>query len=403
MRSKLVFCLSLMAMFNATMLFSADPPDELNELRKAYEEELAAIDTEHDQRLQDIIAVYTAELKDLKKSLAKKQDLEGLVFVVKELKRMESEPGLPKPSTPAMPSALKGLHSRIFRSVDRARQTKVDRTLSAMQRYAKHLAVLKGRLTRAMNVEAALLVKKELEKVEDNMVLKAAKSAAGAWPTALKKDLVLWFDFKDDLKDRVMDRSGNKNYARVQGPRRVSDKEAGPAFEFNGKKHCLLVSPKAKGFPLGNFTMSVYFKTSGKGALVGSGEYAGYPMSWRLRPVNFEWAWKSNRKSLSGVLVHKLDFKCENNRWNHLMVTRSKNIFTVFLNGKKVAAATDFPSGRFPIYNNGLMVGNMKRDGGKFLNYTPFQGRIAHVMIWRRCLSDEEAGTVGHLVRMLSK
>ena len=67
---------------------------------------------------------------------------------------------------------------------------------------------------------------------------------------------------------------------------------------------------------------------------------------------------------------------------------------TAFVNGREVAKNNAFPTAPLPLYGNGLMIGNMKTDGGRFVRWQPFGGMIDELVIWDSALAPEEISRI---------
>ena len=152
------------------------------------------------------------------------------------------------------------------------------------------------------------------------------------------------------------------------------------------------VGQAVAGFPLDDFSIDATFVATNGGSIIGSGQNELWPREWGLGADAFWWTSVPGHASGAvGKVSNVIAFKARFGEPTHLCVTRRGNTVTVYVNGTRAAQQHDFPADApLPIYSNGLMIGNSKRNRGRYTQWNTFGGTISSVTIYSKALGDDE-------------
>jgi hypothetical protein len=117
--------------------------------------------------------------------MQKAGDLEGWMFVKKELERFEKEENIPAESSDDCPAVVKKLQDKYRPRI--AGSSKGDKTGTITKKYLESLEALKRKLTIDGKIQEALEVKAEIEKVSSKSGTLAMKSGGSAHKKQYKK------------------------------------------------------------------------------------------------------------------------------------------------------------------------------------------------------------------------
>ena len=226
-------------------------------------------------------------------------------------------------------------------------------------------------------------------------------------------ELALWYDFGDvgsvnEGAATVSDKSGGDNDGRVVGAGWRIGANGNGCFYFDGlpgrgrntgpdEIHDFIrVSDSTLGFPLTDFTISVVCNPQNDGAIIGSGQNELWNREWNLTCDKFTWSWTRGHSSGAvGKEGYTLSFPSCMNACSHIVVKRENNVVSVYCNGVLQGRTAQFANQPFPIYSYGLFIGDEERDEfSTWRQWVCMKGEIYQVLIWRRALSEEEAGAL---------
>lgn len=250
-------------------------------------------------------------------------------------------------------------------------------------------------------------VEKRLAEVGEDRPLNMKPTLAGH--QGKPEGAILWMRFDDEKlfaeegsPVTVKDFSGNQSKGTLVGTN-WKDARTGGGMVFvehaekgpDDQQSRIEVDRNAKGFPLDDFTISIWFVGSNDKVLIGSCQNELWFRGWYLTPKAFFWASvRGHRSGAVGRVVTQMNFDTKLGEWNHLCIVRSKRNVAVYQNGTLSAKSGEFPEAYLPIYSYGLTIGNAKCDNGRHAHWMPFAGTIDEVIVWGRSVSATEISDV---------
>ena len=194
---------------------------------------------------------YLDGLASVEAAIRNAGDLNGILLVQQEQKRVakESKPlTKPAPGTPAnLLSLQKQYHENYFAAERQSRAA----SAKLMGQYTQKLEAFQKQLVRANDIETAVLVKSELDAVAaQQAALKTGSlpavaaastraepsvpvsSSALLLPPRLREELVLYYPFNTHENQQTPDASPMKNHGKIQGAEWVSEGRLGGAFRI---------------------------------------------------------------------------------------------------------------------------------------------------------------------------
>ena len=157
------------------LLAVEDTTGELASLRKIYEQALKKIQNDYTTREIEWPRKYVKALKVYQGEKQKKGDLEGWSAAEKEIKRFEGVRQIPEDALVAGPRDLEALQVK-YRNLRASYKLTKCRKISALSgKYVDRLKSEQKKLTRAGEIEGALLVKTEMERVKSTTAVTAAE------------------------------------------------------------------------------------------------------------------------------------------------------------------------------------------------------------------------------------
>lgn len=174
--SRIVSCWGLVFFVGWLPLARGILPPPAEEARLQYEDWVKQVMAEDAKAREPLFNIYGKALLDLEDKFAERGRLEGVVATQKEQDRFLKEKKEPAGLTDSDPEELKVVQ-RQFASMMRSQDQMRDYKLRGVKnRYLQRLEFAKVSLTKARNIEQALVVSREIDR------LKAAEAEAGAGP-----------------------------------------------------------------------------------------------------------------------------------------------------------------------------------------------------------------------------
>jgi len=147
----------------------------LDKYKDVYENGVARIQAEYKASLAAVPRKYVASLAAIEAALRKAGDLDGLLLVRKERARYAETKDIPESAVVATPAALRKLQTECRTVPGTLELTKSKKIKEFADRYVEVLDALKAKLTRNGTIRDALLVKGEIQRVNDSAPVKAAE------------------------------------------------------------------------------------------------------------------------------------------------------------------------------------------------------------------------------------
>lgn len=420
--------LSILVAVNAAVVLpvlaqQTNSVEELEFLQKSYRDQIDKIEEKYVPIQADAVAEYEKQLAVAEQSLIKKGDLESVLAVRKEKERFKQAEtlGVPDDAIVKAPPELNAAQMKfktVAAKILAGKQTEKTRLTSA---FIERLETLKGTLTKSSRIEDAVLVKAEIEKAKKTLAsissAVAGGPAAGATESAdseaggktapktgsgaearsnpredpsspQRKGLILYYTFDD--ADPMADKSGQTNNATMTGRARpVPGGVVGKAMSFGGQDR--LNTPKGRNmeFDLGaadDKTIAFWWKTD---KLMQSCSFVSRRIQNKQKYLGMAFGIEtvegnSCYQLAAGPNVWNSAWDYQNNRWYHVVITKSGPLWNVYHNGEGLrlgtkidpydaqAADTQMSFGRDPFSSNGL------------------KGELDEIMIFNRALSDAE-------------
>jgi gliding motility-associated-like protein len=212
----------------------------------------------------------------------------------------------------------------------------------------------------------------------------------------LNDGLVAYFPF-DNYP--IVDKSGNGNRVVMGGDSSLGCGVQGNAMRFDGiSTETIIIGPAVfDNFKTADFSISFYFKPSTQtGAvatfdLLAKRKNCGTDSSFAIRytPANNQISIELNENTRSrNIVVQKLDFgRC----WQHIVVTRSFNKLTLYVNGRPVQSSISGTK-RVAINNDAaLTISKSPCIGSTDRKYAGF---LDELRIYDRAINDDEAAAL---------
>jgi len=152
---------------------AVDVPSTLALLKSSYESNLLAI--VRSDATAECMAIYGKKLDSLAETLQNAGDLDGVVAMRAEKKRLDEEKKVPAESSPDINSAIAKARAEYQQSATKAETDKNRGILALADNYASNLESLKKQFTQQDKIEEATLVKHEIERLHTSAEVTAAQ------------------------------------------------------------------------------------------------------------------------------------------------------------------------------------------------------------------------------------
>ena len=405
----------------AAALATRAPASQLVKYQKIYTSSTKRIEAGHLRRLAEGDKAYAAAVGGVVASTRKAGDLEGLLAARAEKERFEEEHKVPEADSASLHTALVQARLQHRKAVGESGRIRDKESQELLSMYATRLEALKKEHVLANQIQDALAVKTELDKIlfarmelearvdsppppaqpgKPQRIAPPRKITKFNLPVGapLRSGLVAWYSFDSDGGEEESDRSGRRNNGilgstrelEAVAPKWVPDGRVAGARLFDGNKSGILLGPR---FNVRARTISLWFAVPPNsrpawwtlicGVNTRSGE------QWRLvfdpsdggklcfeRKNGNQWLWgvKSN------------DGPWSDGAWYHVAaVIHPQNGTCLYVNAVRQDDRNTFDDALITVQELvtlGRRPTPVQRD--------EFQGRIDEVMIFERALSDAE-------------
>jgi len=164
------------AVLIASLALPCTGADELTALRLKYEEQLAGIEARSSARMAQIGEQYAGDLKALAARMKARGDLDGVLSIRREANRFAQAKDLTSTSIVEQPKTLHAIQTSYLNTFAAAVPIEKSRSISLLwHRYDGALTALEKRLTSHDDIEGALVVRKERERVRDSAAVRSAE------------------------------------------------------------------------------------------------------------------------------------------------------------------------------------------------------------------------------------
>lgn len=384
--------------------------------QKAYEKDLANIDAGCKKALAAWPDQYLQALKNLEQKFQDVGDLENLMTVRKESARFTAAKQVAEDMVVQAPKDLADLQRKAMKSEQNAELKKSRQVVSSAEKYLAILEQLKKDLTKNGNVDDAIVVNAEIGKVKQRPEVTAAQftvAAAGAdskppeqvaanpvptetststkgLPSAITRNLVLYYPFSAGVGNTVVDKSGKGHTGKVYGAKWTPKGKVGGAYEFNGKGDYIDTKANFSGFrEMTVCGWSFFTKTPADSSIIT--QYGGSQSEnvWALFSAANGRGAEVNFCPASGGDYNFYGNAYEMKTWKHLCVTYAAGkALTLYEDGAPVnsVAVPDSPLRRA---SNTAKVAASQAATGYWGS-----GLIDEVMIFDRALTEDEVKQV---------
>jgi hypothetical protein len=161
-----------------TAAFAHAEVSELESARREYLAELEKIATERSDRFQVLQAGYLKNLQDFRKAATAQGNLDNVMAVRAEIDRVTNWVEPPESEKKKLPSDLQPVRRQYDAGLARIVADGLAKSTALRQAYARDLEAMQRRLTQLDQIDAALVVKQER-----NRLLEAMKDTPPAPPT----------------------------------------------------------------------------------------------------------------------------------------------------------------------------------------------------------------------------
>jgi len=158
----------------ASSALDSDLP-ELDRYRATFEAGVERIEKGHSESLKALPARYAASLKTLEAKLQKSADLDGVLAVRQERKRFEEQKEVPESAVLETPSALHDLQAQYRDAPNSLELARARKLTELAQNYLGALRKAQANFTRKGEIEKAVLLKTEIERVQSDPRITAAE------------------------------------------------------------------------------------------------------------------------------------------------------------------------------------------------------------------------------------
>ena len=396
----------------------------LDEYRAIYDREAAKIEAGADVAAEANSA-YLRALDALADQSKKVGDFEGTVAAQEEKQRFETAKSVPDEPEAGLPGALQRLQGQYREQVARAELARARQIGELSQKYLHRLKALMRALLADEKMVDAERVNQEVKRIEFVLAdisakLEAAQpdtepseeteakptptTSAPGLSTALKRGLILHYDFNNDPVRSVRDMSAKRNSGKASGGTWVENARGrgNGGYEFDGRTwiDSMVTDESAGAFE--ELTYAVWVKPADRAAeqhifarndgRIWYQNIGGFGIdisrSQYLQPlVHFNEG--GDRRLPFGKTVRK-------GTWCHLAVVHTKDgRVQAFIDGDKVMEKSGFA----PI----AAVGGGRFRLGRWSDEIPmayfFRGILDDVMVWQRALSEEEVDQLHRATR----
>ncbi len=409
LRSIFRIAISTLLLALALSRMAACAESSLPQLKKIYEQQTEKIETDFGRRLEAALAEYGKALVSTESRCKKSGDLKGLLAVREEKERLQTEKKVPDEDSSGVLTSVADARVSYRRAVANAKVRRATQIKTLSVNYAKHLTALRKQLVIQDKLEEAQVVDGEIKRIDLIAALVATEIPNAAKPdpkpvprereptpaklspselgaerklaAALKKRLVLHYDFSASDDGKITDLSKQRNHGEGE---EVEIREG--VCVFDRPFACVKVPhDKSLGFK-DEITMAVWANVSRP----------------PTKTAQFISKWLSGFEDKALNVGRELfpRFECFRadilhattpltvGQWHHVAGTMDRDEVRLYVDGRLNArCSTDGKT----IGNSGgpLYLGrNLSR---KHVDaWVDFHGSLDDVMIWDRALSDEE-------------
>lgn len=363
----------------------AESGDDFAKLKALMGDKQLEIDIAAEAKKKALLQRYATAIAPVKESFQSAGDLEGVVSATREVDSAiqgdlaESDESQPLPEKL---QSIREVAEKQFAVIFESRNAEV---ASLNEKYVVALEALKKALTKAGNLEAAIAVAAEIERVAEKSSNERSRSIRSMddLPKGIQEGLIAWFAFDEEDLAQAIDSSSSELNGTLEGTSFAKDGKIGGALSFNGSSDRVALADRIPDAE--RFTIAMWVRsrgTPGKGGLfcdytLKSGNDLMFSLAG-VQKIHIR-ADKSGHKFQEFVdLPEPLS-----NDWHHIAWVLGSNDSTLYLDGEK------FERVRGEGSNVGFHGGYIgySYDGGA---WSYFDGELDEFMMWDRSLSAEE-------------
>ena len=375
----------------------------LETLKSSYATQTVKIDVDANTTLAKLNAAYGRSLDKAIAALRAKGDPEPVMTASAEKVRFEKEKTVPNPPDEKLPKMVQAVQSKYHEAVANAETERDRRRASLMEKYIKALDRLMREQTVAGQMDMAMEIKAEKERVEFILADDLHQSKTQDGVTSGFKDkpgLLVHFDFEKTEGNAVTDKSENSNNGTIHGGRILTDDVRGNVFEAVGSRGAFVSHPKLT-FPRDHaWSLTVWHKLSTQNRqqwlrFAGTKD-KGPSGGWWMYHPGLCWYQDYNKKGnryyglWDSQVTAGVDFLFS--EWAHLAIVSRPSLgddvrITFYLNGMQRGKATEVkwsPRVKSVTFD---MVGTSFGTDRSF-------GLIDDYMVWDKALTGDEVRRV---------
>ena len=397
--------------FSLLLPFAVTAAVDSDTFQKQYEEDLARIEVEVGKAGEATMVQYRTELARLETSAQKAGDLDGVLAVREEKKRLETDPAPPDADS-LKHESLKTLAGKLEKELGKNRAAAEGRRLQLANRLAAQLKDFRNRASRLGDRDAADKADQALRKLmaENKDIPEDAASPvpsespakpaampvyAKAFPR-LSASLVAYTGF-DGLPDSVSF-AGETEILGIEGVKAVPAGFKGMGAAFSGHDSRLVASFPAAMANATEASLCIWFKSNGvKGTLVClyAGEDAGITMY-----IDDEGRLEGHSGHTSNGVVTS-SRPVNDGQWHFGVLSCGAGRVTLYVDGAKVNSVAS--KGKVSDPNSRLVIGatenhNIFKPTESYFDWT-FRGELDEFLLFTRALNENEARSLGMMMR----
>jgi hypothetical protein len=363
---------------------SAAFADDLETRRAAFDGQLDLFQVPFEKEVEQLKDNYRGALEKLQVKIQKRGDLDQVLKVKDELKRLDASPenGAGKDSPVPELAALQTTYADSMAKLEAELQGKQSHVLRL---HLKGLAALQHTLTTEGKIDEAVAVRKEIETLEKTPLGElAARAAAQSKDALIPLDYSLYYSFDEKQKDRrVLDKSRNKFHGKSEKNGWIESGKRGGGFDGTIADTIKIAhDPK---FVSESFTIAGWVNLKrpiSHGRIwdkFNQGQKTGYSLNvHELKPELELWGADGEHYRIT------IEGKLQPDEWRHLAVAFQPGKSLLYIDGE-LAAEKEMPEAIRPDTGE-VRIG---REGRGILG-----GYLDELMFYSRVLSPEEVGHV---------
>lgn len=359
-RAKSIFLAGLALMLLAATGHAANK--KLADYSAAYNKHVQKIEDEYKVGLQTALSKYGKSLNKALTIAKKAGDLEEYLALKKEKDSFVKEKSVPTESPAGIPKILMDIRANYQACTAKAKDGQNRNMASLIRRYISSLNARKRKYVQQDEIDQAIEVKSEIEKVEfiladlDSKMpkMEIKPKPVGSTPiqgkhripVSLEKRLVLHYSFDLDKGEKVIDLSGKGNHGEIVNARYAPLGKVGRACEFNGGTTRITIKD-SQSLRVQQHTLSAWVKAaesmSGQLGIILSKEKSraagGYYLAYTHDKVNYKLM--EGGRMARGYHNTLKTMELVPMQWYHLVGTFDGKTRRLYVNGKEVESVKE--------------------------------------------------------------